>query len=96
MLTIRTPADLGAVIRERRRRLRLDQHELAQRVGVGRHWIVEIEKGKGGAELGLVLRTLDALGIPLTVADQTSTAPQDDVPGVDIDAIVKAARGKRS
>jgi HTH-type transcriptional regulator / antitoxin HipB len=72
-MRLRTPADFGAVIRDRRRRLGLSQQDLARKVGAGREWIVGLEKGKAGARLSLVLRTLDAVGISLAV-DQTSGA----------------------
>jgi len=62
---IRTPLDLGLIIRQQRRRLGLNQTDLASRVGVGRQWIVAIEHGKARAELGLVLRTLAALDLTL-------------------------------
>ena len=55
------------MIRDRRRKLGLSQQELARKVGAGREWIVGLEKGKAGARLSLVLRTLDALDISLTV-----------------------------
>jgi HTH-type transcriptional regulator/antitoxin HipB len=64
-MRIRTPVDLGALIRERRIKLGLDQRSLAQKVGVSRQWIVEVEKGKPRAEIGLLLRTIAALGISL-------------------------------
>jgi HTH-type transcriptional regulator/antitoxin HipB len=63
----KTPKDLGLLIRDHRRQLGLDQQDLAQRVGVSRQWIVEIEGGKPRAALGLVLRTLVALGLELDV-----------------------------
>ena len=44
-MRIRTPADLGALIRDSRTKLGLDQKSLAEKVGVSRQWIVEIEKG---------------------------------------------------
>ncbi len=87
---IRTPADLGAVIRDRRRQLGLDQAELAERIGVSRQWVVGIERGRARAELGLVLRTLDSLGVRLNSATPASGAKGDSTP--DIDAIVAAAR----
>ncbi len=62
-MRIRTPADLGTLIRSTRKKLQLDQSTLAKKIGVSRLWLVEIEKGKPRAEIGLVLRTLDALGI---------------------------------
>src|SRR5258708_5927424 len=64
-LPLRTPAEIGALIRDQRRRLKLDQADLAQRIGVSRLWINQIERGKPGASLGLVLRALDAVGVRL-------------------------------
>lgn len=87
----RTPADLGAVIRDRRRRLGLDQATLAKRVGVSRQWIIEVERGHPRAELGLVLRALDALDIRLDAAVDRADARRKRG-AVDIDAIVSRAR----
>jgi y4mF family transcriptional regulator len=64
-MRLRTPADFAAIIRDRRLKLGLNQASLARKVGVGRQWIVELEGGKPGAPLDLVLRTMDALGILL-------------------------------
>jgi HTH-type transcriptional regulator/antitoxin HipB len=74
IMKVRTPLDIGAAIRDRRRRLKLGQDELAARVGVSRKWIIDIEKGKPRAEIGLVLRTLDALGLRLSLDDEESSA----------------------
>ena len=96
-MQIRTPLDLGLVIRDRRRKLKLNQNELARKAGVGRHWIIAIERGKPRAELGLVLRTLAVLEIPLTIdhgARRRSSS--DDIDPVDIDAIVNAAKEDRT
>ncbi len=87
-MLIRTPADLGAIIRERRKQLRLGQAELATLIGVSRQWIVGIERGRSRAELGLVLRTLDTLGMRLEAREGAAKSPT----GADIDAIVAAAR----
>jgi HTH-type transcriptional regulator/antitoxin HipB len=87
---IRTPANLGALIRDRRLGLCLDQAELAERVGVSRLWINQVERGKPGAGVGLVLRTLMVLGIELTPGN---TPPPAITP--DIDAIIEAASDKR-
>jgi HTH-type transcriptional regulator/antitoxin HipB len=105
-MMLRTPIDLGFAIRDRRRRLHLRQDELAARVGVSRKWIIDVEKGKQRAEIGLVLRTLDALGLRLSLADGDSrpgaagfadagAAGYSDIPVVDIDSIVDNARTKR-
>ena len=79
-MLIRTARDLGAVIRDHRRRLGLGQQTLADRIGVSRQWVVEVEKGKPRAEVGLILRALDALGVTLVLGGgfqgpTTKTAP---------------------
>ena len=60
-MQVRNPRDLGLLIRERRRDLSLSQAELAERTGVSRHWVMAVEAGKPGVELGLVLDALAAL-----------------------------------
>ena len=94
-MRIRTPKDVGAAIRERRRALGLDQQSLAKRVGVSRKWVIEMEKGKPRAAMRLVLRTLEALGLVLTTDDALAQPP----PGtrlagsaIDVDAVVQAHR----
>jgi y4mF family transcriptional regulator len=69
---LRTAADFGAVIRNRRLRAGLNQAALARKVGVGRQWIVEVEKGKAGAPLALILRTMRALNIELQTQEGAS------------------------
>lgn len=90
-MTIRTPADLGTLIRNTRKRLRLDQSTLAKKIGVSRLWLVEIEKGKPRAEIGLVLRTLDALRMTLNATTSEDQPPKKSQHSVDIDEIAAAA-----
>jgi HTH-type transcriptional regulator / antitoxin HipB len=95
-MLIRTPTDLGALIRDRRIKLGLDQRSLAQKVGVSRQWIVAAEQGKPRAEIGLLLRTIEVLGIRLsTDKDSPGTKNTGRTPPVDIDSIIATARGKR-
>ncbi len=96
-MQVRTPLDLGLIIRQQRRHLGLNQTDLASRVGVGRQWIVAIEHGKARAELGLVLRTLAALDLTLAVDGGSDTSMRKDssVAPIDIDAVVDAAKGRR-
>jgi HTH-type transcriptional regulator/antitoxin HipB len=92
-MLIRTPADLGAVIRDRRKQLKLDQATFARRIGVSRQWVIQIEYGRPRAELGLVLRALDALDIQL---DANAREPHRRRPGaVNIDDIVARAKERR-
>ena len=94
-MQVRTPTELGALIRDYRRRHNLNQKSLAESVGVSRQWIVEIEKGKPRAEIALVLRTIDALGIALTAGETGKERRQSAQPPLNIDSIVSAARTKR-
>ena len=100
-MRVRTPSELGALIRDYRIRHNLDQKSLAATVGVSRQWIVEIEKGKARAPLGLILRTLGALGIVLDAQQETSPSPKDKTVShgadayVDINSIVASARKKK-
>ncbi len=90
-MRVRTPADFGAAIRDRRRQLKLDQATFAKRIGVSRQWVIEIERGHVRAELGLVLRALADLNIRLDV-DADPDAARRVQGAVDIDAIVDKAR----
>ena len=77
-MRIRTATDLGAFIRKRRTKLGMDQVSLAKKAGTSRKWLVEVEQGKPGAEIGLILRTLKSLEISIDVEVDSSlrTPPQ--------------------
>jgi HTH-type transcriptional regulator / antitoxin HipB len=96
LMRIRSPSELGALIRGRRRQLGLDQSALAEKVGVSRQWIIEIEKGKPRAAIGLILRTLNALGILLDARNELSNKAKTSASKVDLDAIIEAARKPHS
>lgn len=93
-MRIRTAADLGAFIRERRVKLGMDQSDLAAKAGTSRKWIVEVEQGKPRAEIGLVLRTLKTLGVSLYIAvgeaQEASTASEPK--NVDINNILDSLK----
>jgi HTH-type transcriptional regulator/antitoxin HipB len=95
-MRIQTPADLGLTIRERRKQLGLAQQTVAERVGVSRQWIVEVEGGKPRAEIGLVLRTLRELGIRLEASGepQSGSSKRGSSRAPDLDQIVERFRNK--
>lgn len=66
-MPVKSIRDIAATARGRRLDLGLSQAELAQRAHVSRKWIYQFEQGKQTAELGLVLRVLDALGLTLEI-----------------------------
>lgn len=71
------PSDLGAAIRAARLRRGLRQTDLASLTGTTRQWIGLLERGHGGAELGLVLRVAGQLGIPPTFDESSDPKPDD-------------------
>lgn len=64
-MQVKTPEDLGSLVRERRAELRLSQTELAEAAGVTRLWVSKVEAGHPGAEFGRVLRLVRALDLGL-------------------------------
>lgn len=64
---IQDSTDLGRVVREARKRLKLTQPQLALASNVGVRFIVELEAGKSTLRLVNILRVLQALGGVLRV-----------------------------
>jgi len=71
---VHTVERLGYRVRLRRKELGLSQAALAAQLGVERKWVLKLEGGNPGAELALVLRALDALGLHVIVSEQTPAA----------------------
>jgi HTH-type transcriptional regulator / antitoxin HipB len=91
-MKVRSIRDLAAVVRGRRRDLGLSQAELAVRAGVSRKWIYQFEAGKPTAELRLILRVLDALGLVLDVTyDEQAGAGR---PTRDLDTLIEEHRAR--
>jgi y4mF family transcriptional regulator len=82
-MTARSVRDLSAVVRGRRKELALNQAELATLAGVSRKWVYEFEAGKTTAELGFLLRVLDALQLDLEVAPRDRAESRADTTDLD-------------
>lgn len=93
IVIVRTPRDLGHLVRQVRTLRRMTQASLASNVGASRKWIIDLEAGKPTADLSLVLRTLNALGLDLDarVRQPASGSPAN----ADIDDIVATARRRK-
>lgn len=76
MPTITDASDVGAAIRAARRARGMTQAELAAHAGVGRQWLVALERGHPRAELGKVLTVLQTLELTTATARHRTTAPQ--------------------
>jgi HTH-type transcriptional regulator/antitoxin HipB len=68
-------ADLTSVVRGRRLDLGLSQADVARRAAVSRKWVNEFERGKPRAELGHVLRVLEALGLTVHIGPSPDAGP---------------------
>ncbi|NTV38510.1 MAG: helix-turn-helix transcriptional regulator [Demequinaceae bacterium] len=68
-------ADIGNIVRRRRTKASLSQGELADKIGVSRKWIADLEKGHPRAQLHLVLDVLNALDALVDVIDAPGAEP---------------------
>lgn len=59
---------LGELVRQRRRKLRLKQQDLADLAEVSVRFVHDLEHGKSSVQLAQVLAVLDALGLRITIA----------------------------
>jgi HTH-type transcriptional regulator / antitoxin HipB len=66
---LRTAEQLGAAIRLKRKEKSLTQNELAKLLGAERKWVINLESGNSKAEIGLVLRALEALKLRASLTD---------------------------
>jgi len=71
--TIRSINSIRSRVLAKRHELGLTQTELANKAGVSRKWISAFEQGSPRAELELVLRLIDALGLDLVIVDRTGS-----------------------
>ncbi len=93
-MTVRSIGDLAAAVRGRRKDLGMNQAELARRAGVSRKWIYEFEAGKPTAELSLLLRVLDELGLALDLAPHPAVPGSGEAETVDLDMLLEEHRSR--
>lgn len=98
-MRIRSPEELGLLVRQERKDQHLSQEALAQRIGASRQWVRMLEQGKPRLELGLTLRALTALGLTIDIQPWTQIPLKSTsimVRPIDIDHIIERARRPRS
>ncbi len=91
-MLIKTPADIGALIKDARLKAGLSQHDLAQMLKTSQGWVSEIERGKPTAELGMVLKAINVLGINLD-SRPAGVQPSTARPRVGIAAVLERTKG---
>jgi len=62
-----TLQEIGKAIKDRRKKLKVDQRTLADLAGVAINTVVAIERGEGNPQLATLLTILDTLGLQLDV-----------------------------
>jgi transcriptional regulator with XRE-family HTH domain len=93
-MRIRSARDLGLLVREARRVRQFTQAQLAAKAGVGRDWVVALEKGNSGAEMGRVLRTLRALECSLEIGYKIPGDEPETKTATRLDQIIARSLGK--
>ncbi|MCW5238509.1 transcriptional regulator [Verminephrobacter eiseniae] len=67
---IRSAADVGRLLAERRKAQGLTQAELAGLGQTGNRFIGELERGKGSVQFDEVLHVLDRLGLDVIIVER--------------------------
>lgn len=78
MALVRTPTELGALVRTGRKDRNWSQQQAADAAGVSRRFVNMVEDGHPNAEMWRVLALLDAVGVTL---DASTQKPDSDVAG---------------
>ena len=75
LAVVRSSAELGAIVRDRRKHLALKQLDLAGLANTGNRFIVDVENGKPTVQLQKVLDLLHLLGLEVVVRAKTARVP---------------------
>lgn len=67
LMVVQSVADIGKRVREARRKMGMTQQRFADLAGVGRRFLLELERGKATLEIGRVLAVCRAAGIKLRI-----------------------------
>ena len=89
-MKVQSPQDIGILIREERKKQGWTQADLANRVGVKPLWISAFERGKTTAQIGLVFRTIKALGMNISV--DKAERPGGTGAVIDLEALIQTMR----
>jgi HTH-type transcriptional regulator/antitoxin HipB len=73
----RTPRQIGAAVRRRRKQMALTQDGLGQRIRLRQATISKLEAGESGVRLQTLLDALCALGLELVIRPRSTASPRD-------------------
>lgn len=60
--------ELGEMIKDRRKALKIDQRTLALLADVGLNTVVSVERGEGNPTLSTVMSILDTMGLQINIS----------------------------
>lgn len=86
-IAIRTTRALGAAVKARRLELGWSQAKLAEHLRVQRQWVIRLEAGADGAEIGTALKALSALGLSIVIGTEPSHASKQAAPAANLDDV---------
>jgi HTH-type transcriptional regulator / antitoxin HipB len=87
-MRVRTSRELGALLKEARRKRGMTQQELAKAAGVERSWLTRLEAGRENPTFAKLLAVLDAVGVVLDL--QSSGDRPRETPSNRLDAVLAA------
>lgn len=67
---IKNTKQLGRVIRQKRKELKLTQKEVSDLCNTGNRFISELENGKATVQFGKVLKIINALGLEVQIVNK--------------------------
>lgn len=86
-IAVRTVRALGAAVKARRLELGWSQAKLADELRVQRQWVIRLEAGGEGAEIGTVLNALTVLGLSIVVGNEPRKAGERTAPASNLDDV---------
>ena len=75
-MAMQDTAQLGAAIREARKRLKVTKKDLATTSGTGLRFVIDLERGKPTCQIGKVLKVLQTLGLHVELSGSGATAQE--------------------
>lgn len=86
---------LGRAVRIKRKEQGLSQSALAELLKAERKWVMRLEAGNPGAELALVLRALDVLGIRVMLHDESPPGKTARTGASRLDEVFERLQGRK-
>ena len=75
-MAIQEPTQIGAAVREARKRLKVTQKDLAMTSGTGLRFVIDLERGKPTCQIGKILQVLQALGLRVGLTATSDASPE--------------------